>query len=112
MATTDAPRKNDAGKARWDLMPPDALDELADVFTLGAGKYGERNWEGGLSWGRVFAALMRHAWAWWRGEQRDPVDGQHHLASVAWCALVLMAYEKRRSGDDDRTLVPRPRSEQ
>lgn len=101
-----APRKDDQAKARYDLIPPDALDELARVFTTGAAKYGDRNWEGGLVFGRVFAALMRHAWAFWRGEDRDHEDGQHHLASVAWCALVLIAYQNRGLGHlDDRARL-------
>lgn len=97
--------KHDGGKARFDLLPPDALLELVAVFTMGAGKYGDRNWERGMDWGRIFAAMQRHANAWLGGEERDPVDGQHHLASVAWCALVLMAYEKRGVGTDDRAKV-------
>lgn len=95
-------RKDDDGKLRYDLIPADPLDELARVFTIGARKYGDRNWENGLAWGRVFAALMRHGWAWWRGETHDPEDGQHHLASVAWCALVLMQFENTHPGLDDR----------
>lgn len=63
---------------------------------------GDRNWEKGLKWGRVFAAMERHAWAWWNGEQLDPVDKQHHLASVAWCAFTLMEYEKTHPELDDR----------
>lgn len=96
--------KFDAGKARFDLVPADALAATAEVFALGAAKYGARNWERGLAWGRVFAALHRHAWAWWGGETHDAKDGQHHLASVAWCALVLLAYDMRGVGEDDRRL--------
>ena len=55
-----------------------------------------------MKWGRVFAAMLRHAWAFWRGESHDPVDGQHHLASVAWCAAALYEYERRKIGEDDR----------
>lgn len=97
-------RKDDSDKARWDLVPPDAMEQLLFVFNLGARKYGDRNWEkhGGMKWGRIFAAMMRHAWAFWRGEQKDPVDGQYHLASVAWCALALLAYDMRGTGEDDR----------
>ena len=94
--------KFDTGKARFDLMPPEALEAVANVFTIGASKYSARNWEKGMSWGRVFAAMMRHAWAWWRGEERDPSDGQHHLDSVIWCAMVLRTYVERRVGIDDR----------
>lgn len=94
--------KADAGKHRYDLIPARPLDELARVYTIGASKYAERNWEGGLAWGRVFAAMMRHAWAWWRGERHDPEDGQHHLASVVWCAFALMEFEQTHPDGDDR----------
>jgi hypothetical protein len=40
--------------------------------------------------------MMRHAWAWWQGERDDPMDGQHHLASVAWGALALMSASRSR----------------
>jgi len=95
-------KKFDKDKLRYDLLPPEPLARVVEVFTIGARKYGDRNWEKGLTWGRVFAAMMRHAWAWWRGERFDPEDGQHHLSSVAWCALVLMEYEETHQELDDR----------
>jgi hypothetical protein len=88
--------KADEGKLRYDLIPPDALDELARVYTIGATKYDDRNWEVGMKFGRVFAAMMRHAWRWWAGETNDPKDGQHHLSSVAWAALALLHYDLNR----------------
>lgn len=94
--------KHDKNKLRFELLPVKPLEELAHVYTIGASKYGDRNWENGLKWGRVFGALLRHAFAWWRGEKTDKVDGQHHLASVAWCALVLMEYEETHPELDDR----------
>lgn len=94
--------KDDNGKARFDLIPAHAIEALAELYATGAKKYDDRNWEKGLSWGRVFAALMRHAWAWWRGEKKDPEDGQHHMTSVAWCAFALYEYDRRRNGTDDR----------
>lgn len=99
--------KNDNGKLRFDLIPAAPLEEVARVYTIGAGKYADRNWELGLQWGRVFAALMRHAWKWWRGERFDLKDGQHHLASVAWCALALMEFEHTHPELDDR-VKPTP----
>lgn len=101
-AKLDVGVKFDDGKLRWDLLPPEAMDEVVRVYTIGAKKYADRNWEKGLTWGRVFSAMMRHAWAWWRGETHDPKDGQHHLSSVVWCALALMTYEIRKVGADDR----------
>lgn len=100
--------KNDAGKLRFDLIPVAPLRAIADVYTRGAAKYSDRNWERGLAWGRVFAAMMRHAWAWWGGERLDPVDGQHHLASVAWCAMALIEFERTHPELDDRAPAPAP----
>lgn len=94
--------KNDDGKARFDLIPPEGLWGVAQVAAIGAKKYGDRNWENGLSWGRLFAAMMRHAWAWMMGEDHDQEDGQHHMASVAWCAMAIMALQARGNGIDSR----------
>lgn len=95
-------RKDDAGKPRYDLLDPQYLHETARVLEYGARKYKERNWENGMSWGRPFAALMRHLWAWWGGEQRDPETGFLHLAHASCCLMFLLAYEKRKIGSDDR----------
>ena len=97
--------KHDDNKLRYDLIPPGPLAELARVYLIGASKYGDRNWEKGLSWGRVFAAMMRHAWGWWAGEKHDLIDKQHHLASVAWCAFALMEYEETHPELDDRKEI-------
>jgi hypothetical protein len=95
-------RKDDAGKLRYDLIPAYPLAEVARVYTIGASKYDDRNWENGLAWGRVFRALIGHAWKWWRGQKYDAVDGQHHLSSVVWCAMALMEYEVTHPELDDR----------
>lgn len=97
-------RKDDTGKLRYDLIPAEPLAKVAHVYTMGAAKYDDRNWEKGLKWGRVFAAMMRHLWAWWKGESIDKEGGQHHLASVAWGALALMEYERTHPELDDRPL--------
>ena len=95
-------KKYDGGKARFDLLPPDALFELVKVFTRGAEKYDDRNWEKGMTWGRVFGAIQRHLWKFWRGETHDQDLGTHHLANAAWGCMVLMAYSMRMIGKDDR----------
>lgn len=93
--------KDDALKARFDLIPARPLRALAELFTKGAGKYSARNWEVGMRYGRVFSAMMRHAWAWWGGEEYDK-EGQHHLDSVMWCAMVLREYVDTHPECDDR----------
>ena len=97
-------KKDDAGKLRYDLIPPDALREVALVYTIGADKYGDNNYLGGLNYSRVIGAMMRHLEAFRCRESYDP-DGQHHLASVAWFALTLIAYEQRGLGTDDRPYL-------
>lgn len=99
-------RKDDNGKPRYDLIAPEMLDEIAKVLALGAAKYAPRNWEQGMSWGRVFSAMMRHAWAWWRGEENDPETGLSHLSHLACNAMFLLAYSKRGAGADDRWKGP------
>lgn len=95
-------RKDDQQKPRYDLIAPELLEFVARVLTFGANKYGERNWEQGMSWGRPFAALMRHIWAWWGGESNDPETGLPHLAHAACCVMFLLAYERRNIGKDNR----------
>lgn len=95
--------KDDAGKSRLDLVPPEAVFALGDVLGFGATKYKPRNWEKGINYGRVFGAAMRHLWAWWRGEQKDPETGFSHLWHALTCIAFLVAYESRGMDQfDDR----------
>ena len=102
----DEGRKDDTGKARFDLLSPEALDGLVGVLTFGAGRYADRNWEKGIAYGRVFAAAMRHLWAWWRGEDKDPESGLSHLDHAACCIHFLSTYTKRGMREfDNRPVV-------
>ena len=92
----------DAAKLRYDLIPPEAIEAYVSILTVGATKYSDRNWEKGMSWSRCFASLMRHAWAWARGEDLDPETKLPHMAHVAWNALALVTYASRKIGTDDR----------
>ena len=101
-------KKNDHGKAPYDLIPPEVLEAIAQVLGYGAtAVYAPRNWEKGLRWGRVFAAMMRHLWAWWGGKNIDADSGFSHLWNAATCLSFLIAYEARGMTEwDDR---PNPR---
>lgn len=105
MPETTGGRKDDDGKVRFDLLPGDALNEIAKVLTIGAAKYSERNWEKGMKWHRPFGALMRHMWAWWGGEANDPETGLSHLSHAGCCLLFLLSYELRNTGHDDRHVL-------
>lgn len=96
--------KFDSGKARFDLIPPEALEEIAKIYTMGAEKYDDNNWRKGMKWGRVYSAVQRHLNAYWQGEDIDPESGLKHLAHAAWGCLTLInfANEERHQDFDDR----------
>jgi hypothetical protein len=96
-------KKNDTDKLRFDLLPPEALEQLAAVYTYGCKEYGDRNWEQGIKWGRIFAAIMRHLWAFWRREDLDKESGLPHLAHAAWGCLTLLTYRTKHLKLDDRS---------
>ncbi len=96
--------KFDDDKLRMDLIPPELLTEVAKVLTFGAEKYSARNWEEGMDWGRVYAALQRHLNAWWSGDDKDDETGYSHLAHAACCIAFLITYESRGVGEDTRSL--------
>lgn len=95
-------RKDDTGKVRMELLPPELLTAVATILTFGAQKYDDRNWEKGMNWGRVYGALLRHLTAWWSGEKSDPETGKSHLWHAGCCIAFLIAYEQRGAGNDDR----------
>ena len=94
--------KDDGGKVPYHLIAPELMDGVGQILDFGAQKYAPRNWEKGMDWSRPFSALMRHMWAWWRGECADPETGKSHLWHAACCLMFLMAYEARKTGTDDR----------
>jgi len=97
----EAGKRYDVGKLRYDLLPVDAIRELVKVYTKGAEKYADRNWEKGMSWSRVVGPLMRHLEKFRQGEQYDAETGCHHMAMVAWNALALVSYDLRNVGTND-----------
>jgi len=95
-----------ATKPRLELVPWAAVSEIAEVLTFGAAKYDANNWCRGARWGRYFAALCRHIFAWWSGEEKDPETGKSHLAHAGCCLLFLMEYQRNGWGSDDRFKGP------
>lgn len=101
---TQDDRKYDEGKLRLDLIPPEVIRALGEVLTYGAGKYGDRNWEKGISEDRLYAALQRHLLAWREGKANDEESGLSSLAH-ALCNLAMLVTFERRNACADRELL-------
>jgi hypothetical protein len=101
----DQGQKKDAGKLPLELLPTRPLEAVAAVLAFGARKYRANGWRAGIAYSRVYAAVLRHMWAWWRGEDNDRETGLPHLAH-AMCELAfLLDYHLRPGGPgalDDR----------
>lgn len=94
--------KLDTGKARFDLVCPLALEEMAKVLDFGSRKYAAFNWAKGIAYSRVLAAILRHTFAYLRGQTLDPETGLSHMAAVMCNAMFLLHFEKMKPEFDDR----------
>lgn len=91
--------------ARYDLIPAASLDAIARLYGRGAEKYEDHNWRKGYDWSLSFAALQRHAWAFWNGEDNDAETGMPHMTSVAFHAMALLEFMETHPEFDNR---PKP----
>ena len=103
-------KRFDQGKIRHDLLPPHSINQLSQVLTFGAEKYGDRNWQKGMKWSKCIAALKRHLNAFEKGEDFDPETGLPHTAHLMCNAVFLNEYLQFHPTGDDRLLpYMRPR---
>ena len=89
------------GKPRLELLVPEAIEEEAKVWTFGAEKYGEFNWQKGMSLLTIIASLLRHSFAILRGEDIDKESGFLHAAHIKCNASMLIwNYYHYKKGDN------------
>ena len=94
--------KFDDAKTRYDLIPPEALEQVARVLTFGAQKYDNDNWRKvKRKRRRYFAATMRHLCKWIGGERYDIETGLSHLAHAVCCILFMLDMEDTVFGEDE-----------
>ncbi len=97
--------KHDAGKPDLSILSYDALCEIAKAFEFGAKKYGRYNYLKGMKWTRIGSAAARHLFQWlWVGG-KDPESGLSHLAHFGACCVMLLDYEIKSLGEDDRYVT-------
>ena len=94
--------KYDSEKVRVDLLPPFSLWSISEVFTYGAVKYAPWNWAKGIAYSRLYGGILRHLFAWYRGENKDPETGKSHLHHAGCGIMMLIEMEEYRRDLDDR----------
>lgn len=84
-------KKYDTWKIRYELLPPECLQEVAKILTFWAEKYGANNWQWLENFDeRYYWALERHLQAWRMWKNIDPESWQHHLAHASTNAMFLL----------------------
>lgn len=99
--------KHDQGKLPHHLVSKDAIEGLVQILQFGAQKYDSWNWSKGLTYSRVYDALIRHLTAWFSGEDLDPETGMNHCYHVMCNAMFLAHFvsnPKKYEEFDDRPI--------
>ena len=96
--------KFDATKVRVDLLPIDPMMQVANVFGFGAKKYFANSYRQGetVAWSRTYGSIIRHLFAFWKGEDTDPESGLPHLAHAGTQLFILMEHAAHNKDKDDR----------
>lgn len=87
-------RDTQEGKPRYDLVPPQPMKRVADLYARGAEKYGENNWTKGQPTSRYMASLERHFQQYKAGD-----TDEDHLAAVVFNAFGVMFFEDTKWDD-------------
>lgn len=93
--------KKDKGKLRWDLVPWECVEPIADILTFGAEKYGEKTWKTVPDAPKRYkAALFRHLIAWCKGEKIDKESGRSHLHHALVNIIFMIYFELKEEKKD------------
>jgi hypothetical protein len=112
--------KDDSGKIRMGLVPPELMRAAGRALTYGAAKYADHQFRNGkgITIHRAADALLRHLFAYLDGEDKDPVEttppgsGLCHLDHVAACVAFLCVAHERKEEALDSELDDRWRTVQ
>lgn len=90
-------QKADGAKNMLELIQPEYVEGLGRILTGGAIKYAPNNWKKannpeGIE--RVKGAMLRHTYAYLRGEKLDPDTNESHLYHIS-CNLMFLDYCER-----------------
>lgn len=100
---TGAVRDCKEGVGRFDLLPWEAIWEVAKHCEEGASKYGERNCERGIPIHSLIDSAMRHLAKYLMGWDDEP-----HLRAAAWNVLFAIWMEKKHPEMQDIPAREKP----
>ena len=90
-------------KAPMSTVSAAVLMEVGVAMLEGALKYGRHNYRAaGVRASVYYDALMRHAMAWWEGEDIDPDSGMSHVTKAITSLVVLRDAMVQGMCTDDR----------
>lgn len=107
-----AGKKFDAGKPRYDLLPPRSTLEYVMVLTFGAAKYEANGWKKVVGWRwRYLRAGLTHVFQYLlaratgnKEAERDSETGYHHLGHAMCCFSFVL--DNDLSIEAGETTVP------
>ncbi len=92
---TGSVRDSREGKGRYDLLPPYAIQRLAQVYERGAAKYGDRNWEKGQPLTRFLDSALRHTFQVLEGR-----TDEDHAGHAIWNLMAFVTIQQRIANGD------------
>ena len=104
-------KKYDGGKPQMHLLPPKAREQVADVLTFGAVKYGEHNWKklDNLQ-NRYTSAALRHIFQSME-QELDEETGCYHEAHAICCLLFKLEAKLNEARSKEEGLRESERSQ-
>lgn len=105
-AAASGAQREKLGTIPYDLVP---FLEIAEAYSrvaeFGARKYSPWNWAAGLPRVQIIGSLLRHTWAYLRGEERDSETGLLHTDHILWNAVTL-SHNVHHGLEDGRRVEP------
>lgn len=107
-AATSGAKREKLHAMPYDLIPfQEIVAAYARPAEFGSQKYEPWNWSKGLSRVQLLGSLLRHTFAYLRGEDRDSDSGLLHTDHILWNAVALCHNVHWNLEDGRRAEPPR-----
>lgn len=108
MPATSGAKREKLHALPYDLIPfQEIVAAYARPAEFGSIKYEPWNWSRGLSRVQLLGSLLRHTFAYLRGEDRDSDSGLLHTDHILWNAVALCHNVHWNLEDGRRAEPPR-----